>query len=121
LHPSPRIEWIDDSLPDLPVVSARAETFDLVMLTAVWMHLDTQHRQRGMPRVAALVRPGGVLLMTLRHGPVPAGRRMFDVMPEATVDLAQQSGLSCIQCWQNSDSVLKRPSITWDRLAFAKA
>jgi SAM-dependent methyltransferase len=120
LHSSPRIEWIDDSLPELPVVSARAETFDLVMLTAVWMHLDTEQRQRGMPRVAALLRPGGIMLMTLRHGPVPAGRRMFDVMPEETVDLAQQSGLSCIQRWHNIDSMLKRPGVSWDRLAFAR-
>ena len=43
LHPSPMIEWLDDSLPDLAVVRARKEDFDLVMLTAVWMHLDEAH------------------------------------------------------------------------------
>src|SRR4029077_9558837 len=37
LHPSPMIEWLDDSLPDLAAVRARKEEFDLVMLTAVWM------------------------------------------------------------------------------------
>jgi len=35
LHVSPQIEWLDDSLPSLPVVSGRGETFDVVMLTAV--------------------------------------------------------------------------------------
>lgn len=40
LHASPMIEWLDDSLPDLVAVRARKEEFDLLMMTAVWMHLD---------------------------------------------------------------------------------
>src|SRR5580704_10694535 len=77
LHPSPLIEWLDDSLPDLATVLARGEEFDVVMLTAVWMHLDAQQRRQAMPSVAALVRTGGAVIMLIRHGPVPAGRRMF--------------------------------------------
>ena len=88
LHPSPGIEWIDDSLPDLRVVSVRKGNFDVVMLTAVWMHLDAGQRQCGMPRLAALLRPGGVMMLTLRHGPIPAGRRMFDVTANETIALA---------------------------------
>jgi protein-L-isoaspartate O-methyltransferase len=34
-HPSPNIEWLDDSLPDLASVVSRGEKFDVVMLTAV--------------------------------------------------------------------------------------
>jgi SAM-dependent methyltransferase len=70
------IEWLDDSLPDLAAVRARKEAFDLVMLTAVWMHLDEAQRQRAMPNVSALVRNGGIVIMSLRHGPIPPGRRM---------------------------------------------
>src|SRR5207302_10251745 len=40
LHPSPLIEWLDDSLPDLARLRARDERFDVVMLTAVGMQLD---------------------------------------------------------------------------------
>jgi 2-polyprenyl-3-methyl-5-hydroxy-6-metoxy-1,4-benzoquinol methylase len=79
LHTSPRIEWLDDSLPELSRVSKRDRAFDVVMLTAVWMHLDEQQRRRAMVRVAALVRPGGLMTLSLRHGLVPAGRRMFEV------------------------------------------
>ena len=46
LHPSPQIEWVDDYLPELAVLSARGETFDVVMLMAVWMHLDEAQRER---------------------------------------------------------------------------
>ena len=120
LHGSPDITWMDDSLPELAALSARGETFDIVMLTAVWMHLDHEQRQRAMPRVAALVRPGGVMMLSLRHGPVPAGRRMFDVTPEETIALAQTQGLHCIQHMKSEDSMLRRPGVTWDRLAFAR-
>src|SRR5207247_1303411 len=40
LHPSARLEWLDDVLPDLSRLVARGERFDLVMLIAVLMHLD---------------------------------------------------------------------------------
>ena len=46
LHTSPSIEWIDDSLPDLARITARGETFDVVMMTAVWMHFDEAQRRR---------------------------------------------------------------------------
>ena len=55
LHPSPAIEWIDDSLPALRRVVAQRRRFDLVMLTAVWMHLDAEERRVAMANVAALV------------------------------------------------------------------
>src|ERR1035437_3301335 len=93
LHPSPRIEWLNDSLPDLALLLARGERFDLVMLSAVWMHLDAQQRRRAMPNLAALVQAGGVMIMKIRHGPVPVGRRMFEVPAEETIQLAQMQDL----------------------------
>lgn len=90
------ITWIDDSLPDLDIVRGLGATFDLVLLTAVWMHLDLAQRQHAMPRVASLLAPGGVMPMRLRHGPVPAGRRMFDVSIEETAALAEACGLRTI-------------------------
>src|SRR5438046_5027695 len=78
LHSSAMIEWLDDSLPDLAAVRARGEKFDVVMLTAVWMHLDGLQRRQAMPNVVALVRNGGAVILSLRHGPVPPGRRMFE-------------------------------------------
>lgn len=121
LHPEPRIEWLDDSLPELPVLSARGETFDVVMLTAVWMHLDETQRRVGMTRLSALVRGHGLLAMTLRHGPVPPGRRMFDVTAEETVSLAATHDLGCIWRTEHGDGRLARPGVTWDRLVFRKS
>jgi SAM-dependent methyltransferase len=119
LHPSPQIEWLDDSLPDLAVVSARGEQFDVVMMTAVWMHLDEAQRQRAMPNVAALLRDGGLMAMSLRHGPVPTGRRMFEVTADETIALTAPFGLHCVLNL-DGESRLRQPGVTWTRLAFRK-
>ena len=123
LHPSPRIEWLDDSLPDLARLRARGARFDLVMLTAVWMHLDTGERARAMPNLASLVAAGGTVIMTLRHGPVPPGRRMFEVSAEETIAAAEREGLRpLLNVTLASSSAQNRAAgVTWTALALAKA
>jgi SAM-dependent methyltransferase len=117
LHPSPRIAWVDDSLPDLARLEAGG--FDLAMLTAVWMHLDPRERQAAMPRVARLLRPGGRLVLSLRHGPVPTGRRMFEVGAEETITLAAAAGLRLLLRLDRRPGAQARPAVCWTRLAFA--
>jgi SAM-dependent methyltransferase len=122
LHPSPQIEWLDDSLPDLALLLARGEKFDVVMLTAVWMHLDAEQRRRAMPNLASLVRLGGAVIMQIRHGPVPVGRRMFEVSPEETIELAQTQDLHPVlnlrtESRQEQNRIA---GITWTNLAFVK-
>jgi SAM-dependent methyltransferase len=122
LHSSSAITWVDDSLPDLNVLHAMKASFDVIMLTAVWMHLDAVERACAMPILASLLRDGGVLLMTLRHGPVPAGRRMFDVPGEETVALAQMHAL-LLEHESVSASVQKanqETGIQWTHIAFRK-
>jgi SAM-dependent methyltransferase len=123
LHPSPLIEWLNDSLPELASLRTRGESFDVVMLTAVWMHLDAQQRRRAMPNLAALVREGGTVIMKIRHGPVPAGRRMFEIPAAETIELAQMQGLHPVlnlrtESRQEANRVA---GITWTNLAFVKA
>lgn len=121
LHPAAAVTWIDDSLPELGVVAGRADRFDVIMLTAVWMHLDARQRRIAMLRVARLLRAGGVMALSLRHGPVPPGRRMFDVSAEETIALAAAEGLRCVLRQQNADGLLGRPGVSWDRLVFVAA
>ena len=123
LHPSTRIEWLDDSLPDLALVRARGAPFDLVMLTAVWMHLDAAQRRKAMPNVAALTRPGGTVIMKLRHGPVPVGRRMFEITPEETIELARTQDLHPVLNvrTESSQEANRLAGVSWTNLAFVKA
>ena len=120
LHPSPAIEWIDDSLPDLARITARGEMFDVVMMTAVWMHFDEAQRRRGMPIVSGLVRAGGVMSLSLRHGPIPVARRMFAVTGDETVALAAEAGLDCILRIDEQPAFSDNAEVTWTVLAFRK-
>jgi len=119
LHRSPNIVWGDDSLPELKTLRAAGARFDLVMATAVWMHLDDGERAAAMRNVAALVAPGGRLLMSLRYGPVPPGRRMFAVPAEETIAQAAEGGLSLIHR-SNREDMKGRDDVTWTVLAFQR-
>ena len=117
LHPSPAIDWIDDSLPELAQVHARGERFDLVMMTAVWMHLDDAQRRRGMAQVTSLIAPAGLLTLSLRHGPIPTGRRMFEVTSAETKALAAEYGLSVLVD-RDRPSSFGTDGVWWGVLAF---
>jgi SAM-dependent methyltransferase len=120
LHAAAKVEWLDDGLPELGVLRERGDRFDIVMMTAVWMHLDDAERRRGMPNVASLLRPHGILAMTLRYGPVPTGRRMFQVSTAETIALAANAGLALL-LEEDAPTPLKRPvPVTWKRLVFRK-
>jgi SAM-dependent methyltransferase len=119
IHAAHKIEWLDDSLPDLDKVFDLDRRFDLVLLTAVWMHLDKDQRRAAMASVASLTEPGGRIVLSLRHGPVPAGRRMFAVTPAETVTLAEWQGLRALYDKPRAD-MQGREDVTWTWLVFER-
>jgi len=121
-HTSRAIEWVDDSLPDLAVLRARRALFDVCLLTAVWMHLDEAQRSAAMPIVAALVKSDALVLMSLRHGPPPPLRRMFEVTASETITLGEAHGLRPLVELRASSvqGVNRDAGVTWTRLAFKK-
>lgn len=119
LHANATVEWLDDALPELSRVLARAEQFDLILLTAVWMHLDVAQRRVAMASLARLLRPAGKIIMSLRHGTVPPGRRMFDVSYEETDQLAQEHGLRAT-FRSERDALLAGSDARWTFLALMR-
>lgn len=116
LHENAAIGWIDDALPHLPTVTG---SFDLILISAVWMHLDVDERRQSMVRIAAMLRDGGVMVLSLRHGPIPPGRVMFDVTPAETVGLAAANGLQKLYAGTRPGR-FDQPGVWWDRLAFCR-
>lgn len=111
-HASLPIEWIDDHLPSLETLRRSQRRFDLILLTAVWMHLDETERSTAMGTIAALLSEGGLVSMSLRHGPVPPGRRMFDVCAEETTALGARFGLRGLH-QSAQDDAQGRPDVHW--------
>ena len=123
LHISPNITWLDDILPGIPNLLARNESFDLILMHAVWMHLTETDRTEGMANVARLMRPGARLAMSLRHGPIPEGRRMFEVTGEETIKLALENGLTNLK-YGRAESISaenRARGIEWTKLVFEKS
>ncbi len=112
IHAATPIRWIDDGLPELAVVRSQGGRYDVVLLTAVWMHLDEDQRGIAMPHIAGLLTPNGRVIMSLRHGPVPAGRTMYEVSAAETIDLAASVGLRCIHRNDRED-MLGRGDVSW--------
>lgn len=119
LHPHPAIVWSDDALPDLLALTSGDVRFQLILMTAVWMHLDEGERGRALPRIADLLVPGGRLFMTVRKGPVPPGRRMFQIPVDALIAQAEEASLSLLRTYDFGD-MLGRRDVSWTMLAFEK-
>src|SRR3981081_1996217 len=86
------------------------------------MVLYVVQRHRAMPNLAALVREGGTVIMKIRHGPVPPGRRMFEITPEETIGLARMQGLHPVLNLrtESSQEANRAAGVDWTFLAFVK-
>ena len=52
-----------------PAVTRSGLAFDLILLSAVWMHVPAGGRARAFRKMINLLKPGGLIALTLRHGP----------------------------------------------------
>ena len=73
------IHWVDDAMPDLSEIRKLSYRFDLVLVSAVWMHLPHSSRERAFRILTELLAPSGLLVITLRHGPGGGERQFYEV------------------------------------------
>ncbi|MFJ1712806.1 class I SAM-dependent methyltransferase [Streptomyces sp. NPDC088260] len=115
IHDDRDIEWVDDSLPEMRMLRSRGQRFNLILLTAVWMHLDELQRSLAMESIADMLAYEGRVVLSLRHGPVPAGRRMFNVSAHETIELARGHGLGVVHHSEREDPHA-RQGVRWSCL-----
>jgi SAM-dependent methyltransferase len=116
LHDAPRIRWLDDSLPALSATHRLGLAFDLVWLSGVWMHLPPDDRPRAMRKLATLLKPGGRLVLTLRHGPPPDDRPMWPVDAHEVERLGLEFGLALRVANERVDDLQGRDDVRWQTL-----
>lgn len=112
-HASPRLRWLDDRLPALTSVHRLGIVFDLVWLSGVWMHVPPEERRRGMRKLATLLKPGGRMVLTLRHGPAPEGRPMWPVDAHEVERLGLEFGLALRVATERRDDLQGREGVRW--------
>jgi len=114
------ITWYQDSLPCLEQVKVLGIQFDLILLSAVWMHLSFEERSLSMKNMASLLNAGGKLVITLRHGAFSDGRTAFPVSAEEVCQLCEQNGLSLLLKTDLLDDQLGRDDVVWQTVILSK-
>lgn len=112
LHQSSRIHWLSDSLPELAQVRRLGLTFDLILLSAVWMHIPPASRARALRKLATMLSPSGRIAISLRLGEPDTTRSMHKVSLHELSSLSQQFGLRLIRATDSADR-LGRPGVSW--------
>lgn len=107
------VRWLQDSLPDLTTVTKQEVSFDLILLSAVWMHIPETQRSRSLRKLANLLKPGGKLVISLRHGPSGDERNMLDVCSDQLLHMSKEFGLSPLLVTDKNADVIGRESVTW--------
>jgi len=116
-HRESSITWIADSLPGLDHVYRLGTAFDVILLSAVWMHVPPADRRRAFRKLIGLLKPNGVLAITLRHGPPDPHREMHPVSTEELLALGKAHGAIVLKEEREEDR-LGRPEVSWSQLAF---
>jgi len=116
-HPELKDRLLDDRLPDLGKVGK--SRFDLILLSAVWMHLPPHQRVPAMGRIKGLMTSNGKLAVTIRIGKPDPSRGMYEISPDEVVKDAMANGLKIISRSDQPD-VLGRSTVSWTTLIFAR-
>ncbi|WOT05024.1 class I SAM-dependent methyltransferase [Shewanella youngdeokensis] len=107
------VTWLADSLPDLKNILALGLRFDLILLSAVWMHVPTSQRDRAFRKLSNLLSANGKLVITLRHGEFTDGRKSYPVSVAEQEMLAKRYALEMVHVQKASDN-MNRASVSWE-------
>lgn len=99
---------------------ALAQQYESISFTDVHRDVIESERKTAMEAITDLVAEEGQVIMSLRHGPVPQGRRMFDVSAEETIKLGAEFGL-CVHHSSQREDMLGRADVSWSFVAFRRA
>ncbi|MFA7340479.1 MAG: class I SAM-dependent methyltransferase [Candidatus Obscuribacterales bacterium] len=117
IHTELQINWVRDGLPDLTETIKLGMSFDLILLSAVWMHIKPNEKPRAFRKLAALLRPGGRLIISLRTGSFNDGRESYPVALSELEKLARDRGLVLVRICQ-SDDLRNRTDVSWQTVCF---
>lgn len=116
LHADNNIVWIVDAMPELTKVRG---PYDLIVLSAVWMHVPPADRGKAFERLAALLAPRGRLYITLRLGPAAPDRVLWPTDAREIQSLAAAQHLT-FEDWGKRPDLLGREQVHWQTLLLTK-
>jgi SAM-dependent methyltransferase len=111
---------MDTRLPDLEGIDG---AFSLILANAIWHHLPAATRAASLARMVALLAPGGRLILSLRHGPVPDDQPIHPLDAAEEIARAEEVGLVLLR---HASAPSHQPQnraadVTWTWLAFERS
>lgn len=120
IHRSLRIRWIKDGLPKLEKVASLGVTFDLVLLSAVWMHVPENRQAESAATVARLTAHGGIVNLTIRSGAGEPDRGFHDTDVDLLAATFAKHGVLPVNDVVDDD-IFAREGVVWRRLTYRRA
>lgn len=115
------VEWCEDHLPELNHVRTLDHRFDLILVSAVWMHLPPFQRNTAFQVLTDLLSPGGLLVITLRHGPGDGERVFYETDRNELETLAESQSLTSLPVAEgNETDRIGRSEVAWETVVFQK-
>ncbi len=115
----PNVTWLNDSLPHLNTLRSLGHRFDLILLSAVWMHVPPTARERAFRILSELLKPSGVLVITLRQGSDEqenTQRGFHSVSADEVLEYAKRRAVALTDRFAAPD--LSRGHVSWETLVF---
>ncbi|MCO5344061.1 class I SAM-dependent methyltransferase [Aeromonas veronii] len=110
------VAWVNDAMPALSRVTG---TFDLILLSAVWMHLPPKSRPLALARLHELLSPDGYLVLSLRQvisEQEMRERAMYPVAVDEVERLALEGGMTLLHVSEPQGDALARSDLSWQSL-----
>lgn len=114
-----RIQWVDDSLPGLDKTKKLCYQYDLILLSAVWMHLDFTERREAIVVLSELLSENGKLVITLRHGQFSDSRNTYSLSVEQLDQLSETADLRICNVAEDVD-LLDRSDVYWQTVVLER-
>lgn len=119
LHRSLRIRWMQDRLPKLTKVANLDARYDLVLLSAVWMHIPEMLQAESAATIARLTAQGGIVNFTIRSGGSEPERGFHDTDVGLLGATLAGYGIRPVHN-VDDDDIFAREGVVWNKLTFRK-
>jgi len=123
LHPSPLIEWFNDSLPSLSQIIQQKKSYQLALLISVWQHVPTDDKIASLTNLHSILDKKGKLIISVRNGLGAINRKCYPTSAKETISIAQQCGFKLVFSTDalSAQKSNKKSNVTWSWLVFEVA
>ena len=110
----PNVQWLDDKLPEISKLTELNQSYDFILLSAVWMDLNAGVRERAFRKITDLLKPGGILVISLKHGDQNMqARNQYPVSVEELRRFASDRAIDILDVIQYPDK-FQRDDVRWE-------